>query len=264
MIKGLYSAASAMIAGLNRQNILSHNIANLETPGFKQIMTSLDDYLQTQVITTKPKDAANPLPTAVYDMLGVSRTRWVGNLGLGVQTTPETTDFNTGSLYSTDQPLDLAIQGSGFFRIQTPNGEHYTRDGRFTRDSAGTLVTVDGYKVLGVNGQPITLPDGEINVTPDGTIYVNNQQIARIGIVTFTNPETELVRDMPNMFISTGTPLTTGVGTIEQGFLEAANVDTAQVTTQMIEIARFYEAAKQMVSVQDELLGRAISILGRF
>ncbi|PWH18092.1 MAG: hypothetical protein DDG59_06930 [Anaerolineae bacterium] len=252
MIKGLYAAASAMLANLYRQGLLAHNIANVDTPGFKQVLTSLDDFKETAAIYPFG-------PTA-----GLANLSWIGNFGLGVQTSSEVTDFLQGGLRLTGHPFDLAIQGEGFFRIQTPDGERYTRDGRFYRDIDGNLVTVDGYQVLDEGGQPINLPEGEFAVSPSGVILVNGQTIATLGLAAFEDPATELTRDGSNYFIAEGGPTSDAVGTVAQGYLEMSNANPAQLMTQMIAVARAYEAAQKMVQTQDELLGKAINSLGTF
>jgi flagellar basal-body rod protein FlgF len=252
MIKGLYSAASAMIANLARQGALAHNVANLDTPGFKQVLISMDDFVQTSV--TYP-----PGPTA-----GFTQLRQIGDLGLGVEASPEITDFAPGSWQSTGQPLDLAIQGPGFFRVQTPDGERYTRDGRFQRDTNGNLVTVDGYLLLDTAGQPITIPEGDPSIAADGTIIVDGQAAGQIGLAAFADPANELERDLPNTFAATGEPTGEELGIIQQGYLEMANANPSQLMSQMVAVGRAYEAAQQMVQTQDELLGKAISSLGNF
>lgn len=252
MIKGLYAAASAMLANLYRQGLLAHNIANVDTPGFKQVLTSLDDFRETAMIYP-------PGPTA-----GLANLRWIGNFGLGVQTAQEITDFLQGGLRHTGHPFDLAIQGAGFFRIQTPDGERYTRDGRFFRDVEGNLVTVDGYQVLDEGGQPINLPEGELSISPEGVILVNGQTVATLGLAAFENPSTELTRDGSNYFAAEGGATSDAVGTVVQGYIEMSNANPAQLMTQMIAVARAYEAAQKMVQTQDELLGKAINTLGTF
>jgi flagellar basal-body rod protein FlgF len=253
MIKGLYAAASAMLANLNRQGALAHNVSNLDTPGFKQLMVSMDEFTETEVIDP-------PGPTASPRQL-----RLIGDLGLGVETRPEGTDFTEGGMRYTGQPLDLAVNGEGFFRVQTPDGERYTRDGRFQRDSQGNLVTVDGYKVLSDGGQPINLPEGDITVTMDGTVMVAGKAAGKIGLASFQNPETELERDLANTFASTGgAPTGTTKGTINEGYLEMSNASPAEIMTQMVAVTRAYEAAQRMVQTQDELLGKSIANLGGF
>src|SRR5689334_798135 len=135
MIKGLYSAVSAMVMNAARQQVLTHNIANMETPGFKQIFTSVSDFMQNQAVYVKGKGGPNSVS-------------YVGNLGLGSQLGPEFVDFEEGAFQSTENPLDLAIQGKGFFTVKTQDGNRYTRDGRFLRDADNNLVTVEGFKVL--------------------------------------------------------------------------------------------------------------------
>jgi flagellar basal body rod protein FlgG len=271
MIKGLYAAASAMLADVNRQGVLAHNIANMDTPGFKQVLISLNDFYETPVVHP-PESATVPAGVPVPAMLPFSaspRLSYLGKLGLGVENDPEETDFADGGLQSTGQALDMAIQGLGFFRVETPSGERYTRDGRFQRDAAGQMVTVDGYRVLDANGQPIELPeDGILSVANDGTLFVNGEEVGRLGIAYFANPETDLVRDLPNAFAAAGTvleqpPEGQAAGVVVQGFLEGANVNPGQLMTQMVQVTRHYEAAQQMVQNQDELLGRTIASLGR-
>jgi flagellar basal-body rod protein FlgF len=249
MIKGLYAAASAMITGVYRQQAVAHDIANLDTPGFKQILTSLDDFDKTYAYTQQLSNS-NSTPT------------YLGELGLGVMSSIETNDFSQGNLKSTESSLDFAIDGAGFFRIRTADGERYTRDGRFSRDSSGQLVTVDGNLVLSDSGQPIKLADGEVSVSTDGTVYVNGTSSGKIGLAFFADVTT-LTRDGDNAFSSSTTPATTGGGSIMQSTLEQSNVDSARLMTQMVEISRSYQAAQQMVQNQDELLGKSISSLGR-
>ncbi|MBL8058361.1 MAG: flagellar hook-basal body protein [Anaerolineales bacterium] len=259
MIKGLYAAASAMLAGLTRQNIISHNLANIDTPGFKQVLTSLDDFVDTPVSThTRAAGWFTPLRL-------VNQPRALGDLGLGVETIEPVTDFEDGALRQTSQPLDLALNGAGFFRVQTPDGERYTRDGRFLRDAGGTLVTVDGFQVLNAAGAPITLPEGTVSVAGDGTLAVNGQAAGQLGLAAFTDPATELSRDPTNgnLFTAAGAPTGTVAGTVVQGYLETANINPAQLMTQMVSVGRAYEAAQRLVQTQDDLLGRAIATISR-
>jgi flagellar basal-body rod protein FlgF len=251
MIKGLYAAASAMVTGVNRQKILAHNAANVDTPGFKEILTSLDDFENTSVVFSQDGISGSPM-------------HYVGNLGLGVQSGPDVTDYTEGGLKSTGHAYDFSINGSGFFRIKTPSGERYTRDGRFIRDVNNNLVTVDGYQVLDSNGQAIKLPEGDPQVSSDGTIMVNGAAAGKIGIAAFKDPGTSLVRDEHNNFSAKTQPDTTvTTGLVRQGYLEMSNVNPSVLMTQMVTVARAYEAAQQMVQNQDELLGQSISTLGR-
>jgi flagellar basal-body rod protein FlgF len=250
MIKGLYAAASAMLAGINRQQAIAHDVANLDTPGFKQVLSSLDDFKSTQIMRSNPNSLSDPVT-------------FLGMLGLGVDSSKDSTDFSQGGLKQTGNEFDLAINGNGFFRIKTPAGERYSRDGRFIKDAQGSLTTVDGNLVLNASGQPIKLTDGEASIAPDGTITINGTAAGQIGIASFLDPAAQLTRDGDNTFASTGAPNGTEKGSVAQGYLEMSNANPTQLMTQLVEVSRSYEAAQQMVQNQDELLGKTIASLGR-
>jgi flagellar basal-body rod protein FlgF len=250
MIKGLYSAVSAMVMNASRQQVISHNIANIQTPGFKQILTTAQDFMQSQSVYANGNLQADPV-------------EYVGTLGLGTQIGEEFIDYGQGAMQNTNNPLDFALQGNGFFTVKTPDGNRYTRDGRFMRDADNTLVTVDGFQVLDDAGQPIELPDGEVSITPDGAISVNGTAVATFGIGVFADPEAELQHTEGNLF--TGPAASTGedVPQVVQGYLESSNTNISQLMTQLVEVGRSYEAAQKLVQNQDELLGKTIASLGR-
>jgi flagellar basal-body rod protein FlgF len=249
MIKGFYAAVSAMVAGEQRQKLLAHNAANLETPGFKEVLTTLNDFMTTPV-SSPPGGYSSP-------------AKYVGQLGLGVETSPEITDYATGALENTGHSFDLSINGPGYFRLSTPQGERLTRDGRFLKDAKGQLVSVEGYQVLDSNGKPITLPEGDFKVNPDGTLMVGTQTVGKLGLLAFQNPKTDLVRDENNKFVAVGKPGAANGLTVQQGFLESSNVNPSQLMTEMVTVSRAYEAAQKMVTTQDDLLERSLSSLGR-
>jgi flagellar basal-body rod protein FlgF len=250
MIKGLYSAVSAMVMNAARQQIISHNIANLQTSGFKQILTTAGGFMQDQAVYTNGNLQGSPI-------------EYLGTMGLGSQIDQEYIDFTQGALQNTDNPLDFALQGGGFFTVKTPDGNRYTRDGRFLRDADNTLVTVDGFQVLDDAGQPIEVPDGEVSLSSEGVISVNGEEVATLGIGVFADPMAELQHTEGNLF--TGPTASTGeeVPRVVQGYLETSNANPSQLMTQLVEVARSYEAAQKLVQNQDELLGKTISSLGR-
>jgi flagellar basal-body rod protein FlgF len=250
MIKGLYAAASAMITGVNRQQALSHDVANLDTPGFKQVLTSLQDFMNTRINVTNPNDPNGSVSS-------------IGQLGLGVESVPDTTDFTQGALQETGNPLDVALNGSGFFRIKTAAGERLTRDGRFVKDNQGNLVTVDGNYVLNSSGGNIKLGDGDVNIASDGTITVGGAAAGQLGIASYKDPAKELTRDKDNTFLAKGSATGTEKGSVVQNYLEGSNSNAAQLMSQLVEVTRSYEAAQQLVANQDELLGKSIASLGR-
>lgn len=250
MIKGFYAAVSAMLVNANRQQLLSHNVANMDTPGFKQILSSVEEFERTQVVYSP----ANFNREVIMQNLGT--------IGLGSMNGPEMVDFTQGGFQATGNALDLAIQGDGFFHIETPEGERYTRDGRFLRDADGNLVTFEGFAVLDEGGNPIELPDGPVGIGKDGTITVGDEVVAQLGLARFENPEVDLERTEGNLYTAVAQPAD---GTVEvaQGYLEMSNANPTQIMAQLVEVARSYEAAQQMVSNQDELMGKTISMLGR-
>jgi len=250
MIKGLYSAVSAMVMNATRQQVLSHNIANAETPGFKQILTTALGFMQDKSVYTSGNLQSTPID-------------YLGTMGLGTQIGTEYIDYSEGAFQKTDNPLDFALNGNGFFTVKTPDGNRYTRDGRFLRDSDNTLVTVDGFQVLDDAGQPITLPDGDVSVDTAGVITVNGEEVATLGIGVFADPAAELQHTEGNLF--TGPAASTGedVPQVVQGSLETSNANPSQLMTQLVEVGRSYEAAQKLVQNQDELLGKTIASLGR-
>ena len=247
MIKGIYAAVSAMIAGVNKQALKAHNAANLNTPGFKQVFTTTQEFQQTEVFRSEPENPNRPLSS-------------IGQLGLGVMTTEIRTKFSNGALQATNQPFDFAIQGEGFFRIMTAEGERYTRDGRFIRDANSSLVTIEGNHVLDISGKSIRIDDDELSETHFSGALVQSTLTSQLGIAEFSHPETQLQKDGGNNYKALVDPMaTTSNTTIYQGFLETSNVNAVDL---MIS-ARTYEAAQKLVQTQDELLGKSISTLGK-
>jgi len=247
MLKGIYASVSAMLAGINKQALKAHNTANLDTPGFKEVFTAMQEAGKTEVF--------QPSSSAIGPMV-----ESIGHIGLGVRTTETKTKFSDGELEVTNQPLDFALQGKGFFKILTTEGERFTRDGRFSRDATGMLVTVDGFKVLDSSGNPIILIDGDPILDTKGGIFINGNLVAQLGISEFSNPEIELKNEGGNQFIAlVSVTQSTANTTIQQGFLEKSNVNVVDLMLG----TKSYQAAQIMVQNQDELLGKSISTLGK-
>ncbi|MGQ9674412.1 MAG: flagellar basal-body rod protein FlgF [Chloroflexota bacterium] len=254
MIRGLYTAASGMMANIIRQQATTNNLANVNTPGYKE-------------------DA--PLPVAFPEMLvasvgGVSRfpaVPWyppVGDLGTGIVIGGVETNLSQGSLKETSNSLDLAIDGEAFFAVQAENGAtYYTRNGAFARDATGRLVTADGFLVLGEMG-PFQLPEGEVTVAEDGTVAVDGHAAGRIRVVEFSDGT--VLQKMGNcLFAPVGgeQPATAVNSSVRQGFLEMSNVDAARSMVEMMSALRSYEAEQRALSVQNQTLGLAVNELGR-
>ena len=254
MIRGLYAAASGMIMGVLRQGLIAQDVANANTPGYKQV--SLPPTRATQLNLRRLSTAQ---PTA--------STPTVGPVGTGVYPAPMETNFGQGVLQSTGRSLDVALEGEGFFQVQTPEGVRFTRDGRFHRDADGNLVTTQGYLVLDANGQPMQLPQtGEVTIAGDGTVSVDEQAIGRLGL--FQVPVVSLQRAGENLFISAPGPAQASAAApqpatdvqVRQGFLEGSNVDIAGTLVEMMSVARTYEASQRLVQVQDQVLARTMDV----
>lgn len=244
MIKGLYSAFTAMEAAWQYQDVLANNIANANTAGFKRevgAQESFDDVLLSQ---------RSPIPAPIATRIEAV----VGQIGTGSFIAEFVTDYSSGNIDVTGQSLDFAIE-EGFFGIEDPNGEiFYTRDGRFGRDANGDLVTSHGNFVLADDGSHINLPPGELAVDPDGTIMAGETAIARLGVWDFS--PVDLVRSGESYFQSES-PAIALETTVRQGFLEASNTNLVEELTTLLAVQRTYQANQTVLSQMDETLDQA-------
>jgi flagellar basal-body rod protein FlgG len=263
MIRALYTAASGMAAQeLNLDNI-ANNLANSSTSGFRSRRLQFEDLMYQNLIM--PGAAATQQTTVVAGL----------QVGLGTRSAASEVMQLEGDFTQTGNPLDLAVQGQGFFQVLLPNGETaYTRGGSFHTDAQGNLVTQDGNPI-----QPaITVPAGATSITvgADGTVSVTvagqtaAQQIGTLQIALFNNPG-GLNSTGSNLFLATtasgdpivGTPGgTEGLGTIQQGMLEQSNVSVVDEFVNMIVAQRSYEANSRVVNAADQML-QDINSLGR-
>jgi flagellar basal-body rod protein FlgG len=256
MIRALYTAASGMGAQQANIDTVAHNLANVNTTGFKKSRMEFEDlvYQQTRV-------PGSPTSTSTEAPVGLET-------GLGTRPVATARDFSGGNLRSTSGPLDLAIEGRGFFQIALPDGTTaYTRSGAMHRDAEGRLVTAEGHAL-----QPeLTIPENavSISISREGVVSVNvagqsaTQQIGTIELASFQNPA-GLRALGGNLFATTtasGEPTTAvpgadGTGTIAQGFLEESNVSVVEEMINMILGQRAYEANSRVVKAADEMLAQ--------
>jgi flagellar basal-body rod protein FlgG len=254
----MWTAASGMSAQQTRIDVISNNLANVNTTGFKE---SRPDF-QDQMYQTQRLPGASSSATGTRVPTGVQ-------IGLGVRAGAVSPIFEQGNLESTGNNLDLAIEGKGFFQIQTPGGETaYTRAGTFKVDDQGQMVTPDGYPLL----SGITIPPDatSVNISPDGTVDVRQPgsatptTVGQIQLATFVNPAGLEARGR-NMFMETaasgppqqGLPGTNGAGTLQQGYLENSNVSVVNEMVSMIAGQRAYEVNSKAISAADEMLQTA-------
>lgn len=247
---------NAMYIGLSRQMVLrramdvvANNIANADTSGFK-----VEDLMSRTEAAKPARTADGPRPIKFAIDSGVAR------------------DFGQGTLRDTGGKLDFAIEGDGFFTVRTAAGPRYTRDGRFTLDTEGRLVTQRGQPVLDEAGAEITLnpEEGEVSVSSDGVISQVDpttgqaRVVGRLGVVRFDNLAV-LDKQGDNLLANTSNarPQAAGGSQVRQGMLEGSNVNSIVQITRMIEINRAYESASKLVSQTEELSRSAIERLGR-
>jgi flagellar basal-body rod protein FlgG len=254
MNAALWAAKTGLDAQQTEMAVISNNLANVNTTGFKQDRAVFEDLLyqnQTQAGANTSQTTESPS--------GMS-------IGTGVRVVATEKDYSQGSLTQTGNPLDVAIQGQGFFQIQMPDGTvAYTRDGTFQTNAQGQLVTSSGYLV-----QPgITIPQGAQSVTigTDGTVSVTlagqsaPTQVGQIQLANFINPpglqpigQNLLVQSAASGSPQTGSPATNGLGSLTQGELESSNVNVVEELVNMIQTQRAYEMNSKAINTVDQML----------
>lgn len=246
MFKGVYTAASSMIALQEKMNLISNNLANVSTSGYKK-----DEGIQES------------FPEMLISRLEKGqRSRELGPLGTGVQLQQTYTDFSQGTLLYTGNRLDLALEGDGFFVVQTPNGLRYTRNGNFTLNEQGIIVTNQGYPVLGEDGPLQTIPGRGITVNANGQLYFDGIQGGRILVVDFPEPAL-LDKIGENLYSSDYEPeVLAGNFAIRQGFLENSNVNIIQEMVKMIQVNRHYELNQRVIATYDGTMDKAVNNVG--
>jgi len=260
MIRALYTAASGMNAQQANIDNVAHNLANVNTAGFKKSRVEFEDMVYQQL-----KAPGSPTSAEGEAPIGLEA-------GLGARAVATARNFSSGNLRSTSSPLDLAIEGQGFFQIQMPGGETgYTRAGAFHLNGQGQIVTAEGYAL-----QPnINIPANatSISISKDGIVSViaagqaDPQQVGVIELAQFQNPAGLQARG-GNLFTATiasgdpatATPGADGLGTLAQSFLEDSNVSVVEEMVNMILGQRAYEANSRVIRAADEMLSQVNSL----
>jgi flagellar basal-body rod protein FlgG len=228
MDRGLYIAASGMLAEQVRQDQIANDLANASTSGYKAERTTQQPFGML-LLTNSVTGAA------------------IGSQSTGVQVTGTVTDWTPQPLKDTGEPLDMAINGDGFFAIRTPDGVRYTRNGEFASNEAGQLVTATGNVVLGRDNQPVRIgADGKVDPRALNVVLLNNPE--KVG--------DNLVAGTPGA-VAGQTP-----GTVRAGALEGSGADATQSMVDMIASMRAYEAGQKVIHTIDETLGKAASSVG--
>lgn len=255
MIRGWYTGASGMNAQQNRLDAISNNLANVDTAAYKRDITVSKSFPELLIRRTN-LDGVYETPFGSAEAAPV-----IGKLGLGIETNENYTDFAQGSFRQTDQNTDVAFGGKGFFAVQTPLGERYTRDGNFIIGKEGILETKDGYPVLGEKGF-IRVENDRFTVNEDGIIssQEDSEVIDRFKVVRFDNER--YLKKMGNNLYSSNE--ISGLAHIAegserpkflQGYMETSNVNVVNEMVQMIEVNRAYEANQKTITSEDSMMG---------
>lgn len=250
MIRGLYTAATGMMVQRSKMDVLTNNIVNAETAGYKNdtLVSSAFDSVMLQRI-----DDPN------ISVVGTD----VGKYSFGTHVDELVTDFSQGPIEDTGRSTDLALAGDGFFAVETPDGERYTRAGNFTVNAQGYLVTEDGNFVLGKSGR-IYVGSSDFSVSSDGTVTGSKAVTDQLRLVSFTD-NGNLRKQGDNLYYAYGgeQPTETDGCQVRQGAQESSNVEAADSMVDMMTIYRKYEACQKAVTMNDETLGLAVNKLGR-
>jgi len=256
MINSLWIAKTGMTAQQTNLDVISHNLANVSTNGYKRNYAVFEDliYQNLRQVGSQTTEQ-NQLPTGLH-------------LGLGVRTVATSRTFTQGSLQQSNNSLDVAINGNGFFEVNLPDGTiGYTRDGSFQLDSQGRIVTSGGLPVA--NGITVPANATSVSISADGVVTAlipgstAPQQIGNLAMASFINPA-GLEPVGQNMFKESaasgqpqnGTPGTNGLGMIKQGFVENSNVNVVEELVNMIQTQRAYEMNSKAIQTSDQMLAK--------
>jgi flagellar basal-body rod protein FlgG len=260
MLRSLYTAATGMEAQQLKMDVIAHNLANSSTTGYKRNRAEFEDLLSETIRSPGAPTAQGGTPASPLQV------------GLGVRTVATNKSFSQGDMLNTNNPLDLALEGSGFFRVQRANGEFaYTRAGNFRVDATGRIVTQDGDQV-----QPgFTIPQDTTQVTirQDGMILAKvpgreePNELGQMDLALFANPEglESLGNNLLTTTAASGEPIMVkpgeqGSAVVSQGFLEGANVKAVEEMIDMISTQRSYEMNSKVIQTADQMLQRLTSL----
>ncbi len=256
----IFVAASGALVQEMRLEVLSNNLANIKTAGFKEDTSVFSSYISCdtdRMISADSVSSATGTPAYVSPYNPVS---------VQVEFDGTKTNFTQGPIRQTGNPLDFAIEGNGFFCIKTSDGiEQYTRKGNFTINRDHVLVTQDGMRVLDANGGKIKISGGDVMVDEEGDISVDGVVVGKLKIVDFERPYA-LMKTGDTAFIAADPGATTKDAqgyTLKQGCIELSNVDPIRVMTEMIEVHRAFESYQKVIRSMDEVEARSINEIGR-
>ena len=245
MNSGIYTAYSGMKAHSDALDIAANNLANINTIGFKS------DRSFNTLLRESIADSGSPAE------IGQTVNRSIR--------TDRSINYSDGVIASTGRDLDVAIRGDGFLTVQTARGERYTRNGNMHLDANSTLRTADGNPVIGVSGRPITLGPGEIQISDNGSVRLNGNEVDRLKVVVFQDIS-QLEKEGESLFFSKGgqAPTVRTDAVVRSGYLEQANINAVRSMVDMISIMRQFEAIQKSVAHEmNDMNSKVIERLGR-
>lgn len=263
MVKGLYTAYTGMVNEQKRLDVISNNLANADTNGYKKEGTTSQTF-------------ADELAIRIKDTSYSKNAKQLGMMSMGVHIGETYTDYSQGNYKVTDNQTDFAIDGNGFFAVSFTDkagntSVKYTRDGAFVVNTQGYLVTKDGDYVLNQNGAANGDPNARIQVDPnqtlivktDGTIYQNEVLVGEIGVIDFEDYN-YLAKYGENLYdmVEGGTKIESEA-IINQGYIEASNVNIISEMVDMITVTRAYQAGQKVINSIDQTLDKAVNQVGR-
>lgn len=245
MLKGLYTSAQGLSVLTRQHEVTTNNLANANTVGYKKdymVAASFPEMLLYRLNDPETQGRDNP----------------VGNIAMGVKVENVCTDYSNGAKRASDNPLAVAIEGDGFFVVNTPQGERYTKNGEFGMDAEGRVITQDGYTLQGQKGE-IKTANSDFQVDREGRVYSNGVEIDRLRIASFTTP---LTKEGSSLFKGDN-PTEIARPVLRQGFVEDSNVQPVAEMINMIEVMRSYEANQKVLQTIDGTLDKAVNEVGR-
>ncbi|MFZ4402533.1 MAG: flagellar basal-body rod protein FlgF [Pseudobdellovibrionaceae bacterium] len=266
--KGVYSALSGAMAQSLKLDTIANNLANVNTPGFKKDQQLFQEYLTTYEKPTEvmpiPRDVA--AIESFYNFQGGDKS-FVDSKGTF-------TDFSQGSLKKTGNPLDVGIDGKGFFEVATPQGVRLTRAGHFTLDGNGQLVTQQGYPVL-KTAEPGADPasrvinigqGGGVSISDSGEVMQGDQVVAKLSLVDVANPDSlQKIGTSLYGFKNNMAPQISILSnpSLKQGFMEGSNVNIVEEMTEMIKTQRVFESTQKAISAYDSMAEKLVNVVGK-
>lgn len=277
VFRGFYTAATGMIAQQRRTEMLSNNIANANTTGYKADQSSIRAFPNMLLSSMKTGDAV------ASNGFNQAASQQVGGVSTGVYMQETTPNFTQGSIVETENNTDIAlldatmpvneetgVAGSIFFKVTTADGgQAYTRNGNFTIDGEGYLTTAEGNYVLDENNERILVENQDLQIATDGTLSLDGQNVGRLGVAYSDDPNSLAKKENGLYYTNNNENLANAYNTedvnftMQQGFTEGSNVDASQSMTAMTEAYRVFEANQKVLTAYDRSMEKAVNEIGK-